>query len=247
MCRLHTHARDGRATAVYPLAAAAAQAVLVVAATNRPDLVDAALLRPGRFDRLVHVTLPDAAARAQILDIHTRRMPLAPDVALAALADRSDGYSGAELAAAQQAQPRRPGSDRLPPPHLRPEAPSRLRTAAPLGSRAELRPLGPRRAALAPLPGRRQRHWCRRPFPVQAVCREAALAALEESLQAQLVGGAHFEAALRTVRPRTDAATLRFYQDYEVSTHGGGTPKAGAPPAVAANNDRTPFAFGQVK
>ena len=116
MCRLHTHARDGRATAVYPLAAAAAQAVLVVAATNRPDLVDAALLRPGRFDRLVHVTLPDAAARAQILDIHTRRMPLAPDVALAALADRSDGYSGAELAAAQQAQPRRPGSDRLPPP-----------------------------------------------------------------------------------------------------------------------------------
>ena len=61
------------------------------------------------------------------------------------------------------------------------------------------------------------------------------------------MGGAHFEAALRTVRPRTDAATLRFYQDYEMSTHGGGTPKAGAPPAVAAKTDRTPFAFGPVK
>ena len=102
---VHVHmctGRDGRAAALHrpSAAAAAAQAVLVVAATNRPDVVDAALLRPGRFDRLVHVTLPDAAARAQILHIHTRRMPLAPDVALAALAERSDGYSGAELAAA---------------------------------------------------------------------------------------------------------------------------------------------------
>jgi len=102
---VHVHmctGRDGRAAALHrpSAAAAAAQAVLVVAATNRPDLVDAALLRPGRFDRLVHVTLPDATARAQILHIHTRRMPLAPDVALAALAERSDGYSGAELAAA---------------------------------------------------------------------------------------------------------------------------------------------------
>ena len=58
------------------------------------------------------------------------------------------------------------------------------------------------------------------------------------------MGGAHFEAALRTVRPRTDAATLRFYSDYELSTHGGGAPKAGAPSAAAANSARTPFAFG---
>ena len=117
---------------------------------------------------------------------------------------------------------------------------------APLGSRAELRPLGLCSAAMEPLLGRRQRHWFRRPFPVQAICREAALAALEESLQAQRVGSAHFEAALRTVRPRTDAATLRFYQNYERSTHGGGAPKAGAPPVVAAKSDRTPFAFGPV-
>ena len=57
------------------------------------------------------------------------------------------------------------------------------------------------------------------------------------------MGSAHFEAALRTVRPRTDAATLRFYQNYELSTHGGDAPKAGAP---SANTDRTPFAFGPV-
>ena len=106
--------------------------------------------------------------------------------------------------------------------------------------------MGPRTAALAPLPGRRQRQRFRRPFPLQAVCREAALAALEESLQAQRVGSAHFEAALRTVRPRTDAATLRFYQNYERCTHGGGATQASEAPAVAAKSDRTPFAFGPV-
>ena len=58
------------------------------------------------------------------------------------------------------------------------------------------------------------------------------------------MGGAHFEAALRTVRPRTDAATLRFYENYELYTHGGSASKAGAPLPAAANSDRTPFAFG---
>ena len=81
---------------------------------------------------------------------------------------------------------------------------------------------------------------------VEDVCREAALAALEESLQAQRVGSAHFEAALRTVRPRTDAATLRFYENYERCTHGGGATQASEAPAVAAKSDRTPFAFGPV-
>ena len=74
-------------------------AVLVVAATNRPDLVDSALLRPGRFDSLIHVTLPDEAGRLQVLTIHTKTMPLAADVDLSALAARTQGYSGAELAA----------------------------------------------------------------------------------------------------------------------------------------------------
>lgn len=84
------------------------------------------------------------------------------------------------------------------------------------------------------------------PFPLQAVCREAALTALEESLQTQRVGSAHFEAALRTVRPRTDAATLRFYQNYERCTHGGGATQASAAPAVAANSSRTPYVFEPV-
>ena len=73
--------------------------VLVVAATNRPDLVDPALLRPGRFDSLIHVGLPDESGRLQVLRIHTRKMPMHDDVCLADLAMRTNGYSGAELAA----------------------------------------------------------------------------------------------------------------------------------------------------
>ena len=56
--------------------------VVVIAATNRPDLVDPALLRPGRFDRLLHVPRPDAAGRAAVLAVLTRRTPLDPDVDL---------------------------------------------------------------------------------------------------------------------------------------------------------------------
>ncbi|OQR94990.1 ATPase AFG2 protein [Achlya hypogyna] len=73
--------------------------VIIVAATNRPDLLDAALMRPGRIDRVLYVGPPDAAARQEILGIHTRKMPLAPDVDLAALALATDRFSGAELAA----------------------------------------------------------------------------------------------------------------------------------------------------
>ncbi|KAK9848669.1 hypothetical protein WJX84_008943 [Apatococcus fuscideae] len=71
--------------------------VVVLAATNRPDRVDAALLRPGRFDRLLHVPLPDAAGREAILRIHTRRTPLAPDVDLSHIALQCNGATGAEL------------------------------------------------------------------------------------------------------------------------------------------------------
>jgi transitional endoplasmic reticulum ATPase len=73
--------------------------VVVIGATNRPDLVDAALLRPGRLERLVYVPPPDAAARAEILRAAARRTPLAADVDLAALAADLDGYSAADLAA----------------------------------------------------------------------------------------------------------------------------------------------------
>ena len=73
--------------------------VVVIAATNRPDILDPALLRPGRFDKVVYVPPPDKKARLEILRIHTRNMPLAEDVDLEFLAIRTEGYSGADLAA----------------------------------------------------------------------------------------------------------------------------------------------------
>ena len=72
--------------------------IIVIAATNRPDVLDAALLRPGRFDRRVVVPLPDLHGREQILRVHMRRIPLAADVELAVLARGTPGFSGAELA-----------------------------------------------------------------------------------------------------------------------------------------------------
>ena len=74
------------------------EGVVVIGATNRPDILDPALLRPGRFDRLVYVPPPDRGARLEILKVHTRRMPLAPDVDLARIADITEGYTGADLA-----------------------------------------------------------------------------------------------------------------------------------------------------
>lgn len=71
--------------------------VLVLAATNRADLLDPALLRPGRFDRQVQVELPDKEGRQRILGIHTRNKPLGPDVDLAQLAKETYGFSGAHL------------------------------------------------------------------------------------------------------------------------------------------------------
>ncbi len=73
------------------------QSVVVIGATNRPNLVDPALLRPGRFDELVYVGTPDAKGREQILTIHTRNMPLADDVNLAAAAAKTERFTGADL------------------------------------------------------------------------------------------------------------------------------------------------------
>ena len=73
-------------------------AVIVLAATNRPDVLDPALLRPGRFDRQVTVDLPDRTGREAILHIHTKLIPLAPTVDLGALARATPGMSGADLA-----------------------------------------------------------------------------------------------------------------------------------------------------
>ncbi len=73
------------------------EAVIVLAATNRPDVLDPALLRPGRFDRHVTLDLPDKAARVAILKVHTRRIPLADDVALETIAAGIPGFSGADI------------------------------------------------------------------------------------------------------------------------------------------------------
>jgi cell division protease FtsH len=72
--------------------------VIVVAATNRSDVLDKALLRPGRFDRQVHVGLPDIRGREQILQVHMRKVPIDPDVNAAILARGTPGFSGADLA-----------------------------------------------------------------------------------------------------------------------------------------------------
>ncbi|WP_416840988.1 CDC48 family AAA ATPase [Haloferax sp. DFSO52] len=73
--------------------------VVVIATTNRPDLIDSALLRPGRLDRHVHVPVPDEEARRAILDVHTRDKPLADDVDLDKIASHTEGYVGADLEA----------------------------------------------------------------------------------------------------------------------------------------------------
>ncbi|HXH84958.1 MAG TPA: ATP-dependent zinc metalloprotease FtsH [Candidatus Tectomicrobia bacterium] len=73
------------------------EGIIVLAATNQPDLLDKALLRPGRFDRRVVVNLPDRNGREAILKVHTRRVPLASDVSLADLAASTPGFSGADL------------------------------------------------------------------------------------------------------------------------------------------------------
>ena len=71
--------------------------VIVVAATNRPDVLDPALLRPGRFDRQVIIDKPDLKDREEILLVHSRKKPLEPSVSLKAVAERTPGFSGAEL------------------------------------------------------------------------------------------------------------------------------------------------------
>ncbi|RLI05157.1 AAA family ATPase [Candidatus Bathyarchaeota archaeon] len=106
--------------------------VVVIAATNRPDLLDPALLRPGRFDRILEVPVPDKETRLKIFKIHTRNMPLAEDVNLERLAEMTEGYVGADI---------------------------------------------------------------------ETLCREAALTALREDMNAQKVYWKHFEKALQVVKP----------------------------------------------
>ncbi|MDH7492423.1 MAG: ATP-dependent zinc metalloprotease FtsH [Candidatus Saccharicenans sp.] len=74
------------------------EGIIVIAATNRPDILDMALLRPGRFDRRIVVPMPDVKGREEILNVHVRRVPLAEDVDLKVIARSTPGFSGADLA-----------------------------------------------------------------------------------------------------------------------------------------------------
>lgn len=127
--------------------------VVVVGATNRPDLIDPALLRPGRLERLVYVPPPNAAARAAILRASARRVPLAPDVDLDTLAERLAGFSAADCA---------------------------------------------------------------------ALIRQAALAAMRESLEATLVTEDHVAAARRRVRPSLDEGQVAGLAAYAHQRGAGG-------------------------
>ena len=72
--------------------------IIIIAATNRPDVLDSALMRPGRFDRQVSVDAPDIKGRLSILNVHCRNKKLAPEVSLESIARRTPGFTGADLA-----------------------------------------------------------------------------------------------------------------------------------------------------
>ncbi|XP_034879005.1 ATPase family gene 2 protein homolog A isoform X1 [Mirounga angustirostris] len=120
--------------------------VTILAATNRPDRIDKALMRPGRIDRIIYVPLPDAATRREIFNLQFHSMPISNDVDLDELILQTDTYSGAEII---------------------------------------------------------------------AVCREAALLALEEDIQANCIMRRHFTQALSTVTPRIPKSLRRFYEEYQ--------------------------------
>jgi transitional endoplasmic reticulum ATPase len=128
------------------------EGVVVLAATNRPDIVDNALLRAGRFDRLILIPAPDRDARLQILKIHTKDMPLDSSVSLEEIADSTDGFVGADL---------------------------------------------------------------------EGLCREAALSALREDMNASEVKKEHFDKALSKARPSVDEDTINFYKAIGEELEGG--------------------------
>ncbi|AWB26892.1 CDC48 family AAA ATPase [Halococcoides cellulosivorans] len=128
--------------------------VMVVAATNRPDMIDPALIRSGRFDRLVYIGEPDRDGREAILDIHTQNTPLAADVSLRELADITEGYVGSDL---------------------------------------------------------------------ESIAREAAIEALREDDDADIVEMSHFRSALEDVRPTVDEDIREYFEQMEEEFKGSGT------------------------
>ncbi|KAM6440253.1 ATPase family gene 2 protein homolog A isoform 2-T2 [Liasis olivaceus] len=120
--------------------------VTVLAATNRPDMIDKALIRPGRFDRIIYVPLPDEATRREVFKIQFCNMPVSSEVNLDELVMQTEKYSGAEIT---------------------------------------------------------------------AVCREAALLALQEDIEAKCIMKEHFQQAMVIVTPRIPDSLQKFYEDYQ--------------------------------
>ncbi|XP_077156472.1 ATPase family gene 2 protein homolog A isoform X3 [Paroedura picta] len=120
--------------------------VTILAATNRPDMIDKALMRPGRIDRIIYVPLPDAATRREIFKLQFCKMPISDEIDLEELVQQTEKYSGAEIT---------------------------------------------------------------------AVCREAALLALQEDIQATNITGEHFQQALAIVTPRIPFSLQQFYERYQ--------------------------------
>ncbi|XP_069781327.1 ATPase family gene 2 protein homolog A isoform X4 [Narcine bancroftii] len=120
--------------------------VTILAATNRPDMIDKALMRPGRIDRIIYVPLPDMATRSEIFKLQFRSMPISDDISLDYLVTKTQNYSGAEII---------------------------------------------------------------------ALCREAALLALQEDLQAKIIMERHFEQSFKIVNPRIPKKLIDFYVSYQ--------------------------------
>jgi len=127
--------------------------VMVIGATNRPDMIDPALIRSGRFDRLVYIGEPEVEGREQILRIHTEDTPLSPDVSLRELAELSEGYVGSDL---------------------------------------------------------------------ESIAREAAIEALREDEDAEIVGMKHFRTAMESVRPTVNEDIRDYFERMEDEFRGGG-------------------------
>jgi transitional endoplasmic reticulum ATPase len=125
--------------------------VVVIGATNRPDIIDHALLRPGRFDKLVYVGVPDPKARLSIFKVHTKSMPL-KGVDLDWLAEKTEGYVGADI---------------------------------------------------------------------EAVCKEAGMTALRQNIKAKEVTKAHFEEALKKVKPSATEETIKYYESIKATLESG--------------------------
>lgn len=123
------------------------EGVVVVGATNRPDLLDSALLRPGRFDRIVMTTVPNKEGRLEVFKIHTKEMPLAKDVNLGLLAEKTDGLVGADI---------------------------------------------------------------------ESICREAAMLALRDNINAKEVKKKYFDEALKKIKPSVSSEDMKQYKDMEV-------------------------------